>query len=120
MAAKRSVANAPSNPEDCSYPKPVTMGGTGNGAVSPGLATPGEAGCQTKSAGTPRSVEPCRCSDEPDTTLVATPSPRQPRLAAAAVKDTSLKNVHSRSFRNSRRTALAKAPPRSIVSVLRA
>src|SRR5436190_12974337 len=96
------------------------MGGMGNGVVSPGLAIPGEAGCQTKSAGTPRSAEPCRCSDTPDRTLVAAPSLRQPRLADAPSKDTSLKNVHSRSFRKSRRTALAHAPPRSIVSVLRA
>src|SRR6185295_11465113 len=99
---------------------PVTIGETGNGAVSPELATPGEAGSQAKSAATPRSVEPCRCSETLDEELVATPSPRQPRLAVAAVKDTSLKNVHSRSFRKSSRTALAVAPPRSIVSVLRA
>src|SRR5436190_8376306 len=96
------------------------MGGTGKGAVSPGLTTPIEAGCQTKSAATLRSDEPCRCSDAPDTALVVTPSPRQPRFAADAVKDTSLKNVHSRSFRKSRRTALAHVPPRSMVRLLRA
>src|SRR5687767_10818366 len=94
------------------------MGGTGKSVESPALATPTEAGCQTKSAATLRSDEPCRCSDAPDA-LVGTPSPRQPTLAVAAVKDTSLRNVHSRSFRNSRRTAFAKAPPRSTVSVLR-
>src|SRR5688572_11465361 len=96
------------------------MGGMGKGVVSPALATPGEAGCQTKSAATLRSDEPCRCKDALDSALVGAPSPRQPTLAVAAVKDTSLKKVHSRSLRNSRRTALANAPPRSTVIVLRA
>src|SRR5688572_18856282 len=98
---------------------PVTTGGTGNGVVSPALTAPSDSGCQIKSVGRLRSDEPCRCNDAPDKTLAGTPSPRQPTFAVAAVKDTSLRNVHSRSFRNSRRTALAEAPPRSNVSVRR-